>query len=302
MNPILKAFLIFSSLAGPLTSAQAAPITRVQYLMGTICEISVAGLKEKALNEAITAGFEEIARLESILSTYDSESEVSMLNLSGAPASTPSSTDLFSLLRQSIEISKKTGGAFDVTLVENGYQHIALNDLRRTIQFKKEGLTLDFGGIGKGYALDKAVEVLKKRGVKSARLNFSGNILCFSGNQTHELVVLADPHDTNKTVLTLRINNASVSTSSQLEKRNHIVDPRLGKPAEFQGSVTVVSPTATEADALSTALLVLGPQKGLDLLTRQFPDSAALFLIPSKEGWIKSATENFQTYVTPSVN
>ncbi len=291
LRPFLIPFLIALASVG-----FAAEQSRVQYLMGTLCEIQARGETDDQVNVAITKAFVEISRLEEILSTYRSASEVSILNRWGSAGPRQYSPDLFSLTQQSISFSEKTEGAFDITLKNNGFRKVLLEEEERKLSFQSDEIQLDFGGIGKGYALDKAAEVLKKQGILWAELNFSGHILLFNQSPHPRPVALVDPSDPTKTILTLNLSNGSVSTSSQRERKNHIVDPRTGRPVDFQGSVTVVSPSATEADALSTALLVLGPKKGIRVLEKRFKDSAVLFLVPSKQGWIHAASSNFKNY------
>lgn len=276
----------------------AADVTRAQYLMGTICEIEAIGLPQDNAQQAVSAAFEEMARLEEILSTYRDTSEVMQLIKDGAEIAKTVSPDLFTLLERSSVFSEKTDGTFDVTLKNRGYRQMKLNRDKQTVLFKEKGLTLDFGGIAKGYALDRAAEILKKYGVTESRINFSGNILVIGNGSRFREVRLSDPGDASKHVLRLVISNASVSTSSQLERRNHIVDPRTGRSVDFQGSVTVIAPTAIEADALSTALLVLGPEKGIPLVESRFSDAAVLFLIPSEHGWVHVASSNFSKYLS----
>ncbi|MFN0118170.1 MAG: FAD:protein FMN transferase [Elusimicrobiota bacterium] len=290
LKKILSAFFLLgaSSFVG-----NAAEVSRVQYLMGTLCEIHAIGETEDHVNTAITKAFLEISRLEDIFSAYRAVSEVSTVNRLASQKTQFCSFDMFSLMRESISFSEKTNGAFDVTLKNNGYQKIILNEKDQSLSFQTSDIQVDFGGIGKGYALDKATVILKQNGIQSAELNFSGNILVFNQSNLPYPVSLVDPLDPKKNVLTFYISNGSVSTSSQLERKNHIIDPRSGKPVDFKGSVTVVSPTATEADALSTALLVLGSEKGIKMIEKQFKNSSVLYLIPSEQGWIQMPSSQF---------
>lgn len=303
-----------------VTLGHAAQVTRVQYLMGALCEIRASGETDKSVGQAVTSAFEEISRLERVLTTYSQTSEVSRLNRLGGRKAQKCSPDLFALLKRSIAYSQITNGAFDVTvhplirywsapkssssqaseiLKHVGYQRVELIEDDRTAFFKLPGMSVDFGGIGKGYALDKAAEVLRQSGIQKAELNFSGNILIINETGKPHPILLTDPTDPQRTILTLAVSNGSASTSSQLERGGHIIDPRTGRPADFQGSVTVIAPTATEADALSTALLVLGPKKGVSLIEQHFKDSAVLFLIPSSQGWIQTASSNFKRFLWP---
>ncbi len=277
-HALIKLYSALLLLITIVSVGNSAEVTRVQYLMGTVCEIQASGQIEERLNAAISKAFLEMARLESILSTYKSESELSLLNKRSLPANYSYSPDLFELLKKSLYFSQVSDGAFDVTLRDKGYQKITLDAGPRTISIMEAGLTLDFGGIGKGYALDKAAEILRKEGVSEAILNFSGNILNISDDPKKTFpVVISNPIDPKKILKELVLPAGSVSTSSQIEKKGHIVDPRTGKAAPFHGVVTVTAPTATQADALSTTLFVLGPEKGQKLIKAKFPESKAYF-------------------------
>lgn len=291
----------------------AAEIDRAQYLMGTVCEVKALGREASKLESAVTLAFKEIARLEQVMSTYRPDSEVSELNRLGGPRPRRCSADLMEILRLSRVYSSRTGGAFDVTvgpliklwdirgegsipedirisstLESVGFEHLHLNESSRTVSFGAEGMALDFGGIGKGYALDRAADVLKESGVEAALLNFGGNILAVGAppGKTAWIIDVSDPGQPQRNVATLRVRDAAVSTSSQFERSKktggrrigHILDPQSGRPVEFEGSVTVIARTATEADALSTALFVMGPEKGLAFLETQ-DSGAAFFLI-----------------------
>ena len=314
-NYRVSAFLVLS--VSPLWGAE---VSRVQYLMGTLCEIRAFGSDESKLSQAVTTAFEEISRLEKILSTYRQESEVSRVNKLAALSRQSCSTDFLEILLLSRHYAAVTGGAFDATVgplirlwdiqghgaipkdaaIEQalsvvGYPWLRLDKDAGTVQFGKQGMELDFGGIGKGYALDKATDILKKHKIKSALLNFGGNILAVGAPPKEKAwaIHVGDPRQPDKALFRLGISDASVSTSSQMERAKsikgkrigHILDPRSGGPVDFEGSVTVIAPTATEADAFSTALLVMGPEKGLAFMREQ-KQGAVFYLVPSKDrGW-----------------
>lgn len=267
--PLLK--LNFILLLGAASAFASEPITRARYLMGTICEIHADGPEA-----AVTQAFEEIARIEKILSTWIPESEVSRLNRERSlPSASP---ELLEILNLSLQISKASAGAFDVTikplldawgiqgkgrtptqgeiqkaLSRTGWKHLRIQG--RSVAFEKPGMALDFGAIGKGYALDKAALILKSHGIKEAMLNFGGQILVLGKRR-----VKVNDSD-------LDLKDQSVSVSSQ-EQRLHILDPRTGVPVLRQGAMAVISKNAAQADALSTAAFVLGKDKGAPLLKR----------------------------------
>jgi thiamine biosynthesis lipoprotein len=146
-----------------------------------------------------------------------------------------------------------------------GWRRLIVDSGQRTIRFQRDGMGLDFGGVGKGIALDRAAKILKDRGVRRALFNFGGELLAF-GDRGAWSAQIADPEDRDRAVVNLFVREAAVSTSSQSERGvtvgahryGHTLDPRTGHPVETVASVTVVTKSGARADALSTALLVMG--------------------------------------------
>jgi thiamine biosynthesis lipoprotein len=163
-------------------------------------------------------------------------------------------------------------------------------------------MSLDLGGIAKGYAVDKAIEAVQKLGALGAMVDLGGNIRCFGtppqGKKTWT-IGLQDPNTDNPAglLLKLQLSHESVATSGDYQqfaiidgkKQSHIIDRRTGKGAEGLSSVTIIAPNATDADALSTAVTVLGPQKGLELI-ESMPDTAAILVSPAPEYKITKTT------------
>lgn len=148
-------------------------------------------------------------------------------------------------------------------------------------------LVMDEGGFGKGAALDQAILCLGRSGVSAASLNFGGQ-LAFLGD-AERIVPVADPEDRGLSLMEITVRGGSVATSGAAERGGHIIDPRTGRPAEDFGSVTVWAETALEADALSTALFVLGPVEGL-ALAEEMEGVEAVFIEKSKPGRKVSVT------------
>jgi thiamine biosynthesis lipoprotein len=184
----------------------------------------------------------------------------------------------------------KAGGQ-DAPRPPVGWHRVRADAETRTVAFGAAGMGIDLGGIGKGIALDAAARVLRARGVASALLDFGGQLLAFGPGPDDGgwLVGLADPRDREHTAAVLTLRDASLATSGQGERGRpaaagrigHILDPASGAPAPFAGTVSVLSADATSADALSTALFVMGPERGLrwaeshgrDVLF-EFPDAS----------------------------
>jgi thiamine biosynthesis lipoprotein len=240
--------------------------TRARYLMGTICEVTVPD-GATAVGE-IAAAFDEAKRIESMLSTWRDDSELSRVN-HGATAS----PELRALLDEVDRWSRETGGAFnprirpliDLWRTRDEGALPSPEAIRAALATPNPGI--EEGGFGKGYAIDRMLDVLRARGAASATINFGGQIGAFGPAQT---VGIADPRHRGRAVREVVIENASLSTSSGSEKTfivnghtfTHIFDPRTGEALPPRGSVSVIHPSALVADILSTALYVMGPEAG----------------------------------------
>jgi len=286
--------------------------------MGTRLAIEVEG---GAPEEAFEDAFDEVSRLETILSNWRETSEISRLNREAARAPVRCSPDLFAAVRAALRWAEATGGAFDPTveplvvrlglrgedgrppsIVEDpaagapagsgrpdlqpfsggegrsagplpiGWRHVHLRRTSRSVSYDAPGVGVDFGGIGKGIALDAAARVLRRHGVTRALLDFGGQVLAIGrpADTPVWLIGIADPEDRDRAVGAVGIADLSLSTSGNSERSigtaggrvGHLLDPATQRPARFEGSVTVAAPDGTSADALSTALFVMGPERG----------------------------------------
>ncbi len=284
------------------------PVRRTQYLMGTLLEITVHAPDRATADGAANAAFAEVARLEALFSTFRRESELSRLNAAGALALSP---EAFDLLARGQALYGATRGAFDMTvypLVRLWKDAAAANTLpdaaairaaRARVDARQltldaarhearlgEGFRVEVGGIGKGYALDAAARVLREQGITGALLNFGGQLLAIGPppGAPGWPVEIRDPRDPDIALATIWLARGSVSTSADDARGlfiagtrySHIVDPRTGRPAVGTLSATVVTPSATDADALSTGLFVLGQADGLAVARER--DLAVLLL------------------------
>jgi len=234
-----------------ITAQPAAAETRARLLMGTLCTVTAEGPRAQ---EAITAAFEEIARLERVMSGFIPDSELSSF-IRGAGAPFPASEDLRRVLRLSVDVCRASGGAFDVTYASpkesRGCESVGfLPDGRVRL---RPGATVDLGGIGKGYALDAAAAALRSHGVTSALFNFGGQLLALGAWPAEALRPSA-----GAAALSFGLRDASASTSGDGERPGHIRDPRTGLPVRRAVNVTVVARTATSADAWDTPLYIAG--------------------------------------------
>lgn len=313
--------------------AEPAPdlphVARARFLMGTSLEII---LPPTAPETVFDEAFSEVERLETILSNWRDESEISRLNRSPAGVSFHCSADLFSALRVALRFARKTEGAFDPTvepLVRRlglrppegrlpdisgildpamgtpekrapedapiGWWHVHLDRSERSAVFDAPGVGIDLGGIGKGIGLDAAARVLVRRGVRTALLDFGGQVLAIGAPRGRAgwAVSVSGPGERQRGVASITLRNLSASTSGNDERSvpgesgqvGHILDPARRSPARFGGAVTVVNREAAAADALSTALFVMGPERGG--AWAEASGVAALFLWRGPDGTLK---------------
>jgi len=257
---------------------------------------------------AVVRALDEIDRLDRVMSSWRVDSELSRLNASGGMW-VPCSKDLYAVLDSSLAFAEMTRGAFDPTieplnrawdtrgkgklpnaftaeraLMMVGYQKMSLDPGTQRAFLSFTGMGVDLGGIGKGYALDRAARSMRDAGVSRALLNFGGETLALGEKWE---VAVADPSERLKPVVRLVVSDAAVSTSSQSERGivikkkryGHIFDPRTGQPVESQASVSVVARSATRADALSTALLVMG-RDAAETFAAKHPEIGVLWIEP----------------------
>lgn len=292
---------------GPVFS-QGAPqpkaYKKVLLLMGTRFELAAVSENEQAANAAIDAGVEEIKRIEALISEWQPTSQTSAINR--AAGSMPVSVDkeLYDLIFRSIKISKLTGGAFDISfaaayklwkfdgsmkqlpapeLVEASvahidYRKIILDPKNNSVFLSDPDMKIGFGAIGKGYAANRARDVMRKMGIKAGVVNAAGDMITWGKQADGQpwYVGIADPAEKDKVFSWLTANETAVVTSGDYEKYaeingkrySHIIDPRTGYPATGLKSVTIICPDAELADALATATFVLGAEEGLSLINQ----------------------------------
>lgn len=285
--------------AEPVPAAVSRPsnavlVSRKQLAMGTTLEIRAYAENRDVGLAVLERALAEVARLEGILSTWREESEVSRLNRAAGGPPRPASPELLDLCSRSLELSERTSGAFDVgigPLIElwkeasrtgkapgteevekardcGGPMGVQVDRARGTLRLARPGAALDFGAIGKGYALDRAAAKLEEGGLHAALLDFGGQLLALDPppDEASWSALIRDPALPEQSLTRIRLVRASISSTGDYERGmsvlatriSHIVDPRTGRPVEGMLGTSVVAPTACEADALSTALYVLG--------------------------------------------
>jgi thiamine biosynthesis lipoprotein len=297
----------------PARPAGPTAVERRVFVMGTTCDATVFATNRPTGLEALEDAFAELRHLDRILSDYDPDSELSALNAWPVGAPRPCSNELFEILVRSEDLLRRTHGAFDPAIgaltrawdlrgggripsparlaaarAGSGLGLLELVHSRRIATRRHPDLQLDPGAFGKGAALDRAAQILRARGIAAALLDFGGQVLALGAppDQSYWHVAIAHPSDRSRPVLELGLKEISVATSGQGERNRivqgrmlgHILDPRSGVPVPAYGSVTVLASSAFDADALATALYVMGPDAGLAWAARQ-RDLEVLYLV-----------------------
>ena len=318
MSRSTAAVLVFTLAALGAATGQPQPdlpIHKQKYVMGTVFEIVAYETSADHANRAIDRAFEEIVRLDSVMSNYKRDSELSRLNRTAHFHPQPVSLDLYRVIEESLQYSRVSGGKFDISvgpLVDlwkaqlRGERLVSAQDEMKArqcvgyekirllppdhVEFQSRCLRIDLGAIGKGYALDRAVEVLRSQGIERALISAGGSTIYALGTPPGRngwSVQLRDP--TQRVAPEVLLKDDSVSTSEQstpsaldAKPAGHIIDPQQGTPMKTSYAVSVVAPSATASDALSTTLLLLGPQAGKSLI-KQIARTAAVWVGPGGE-------------------
>jgi thiamine biosynthesis lipoprotein ApbE len=258
-------------------------VREIRVLLGTVAEIQAEGLSEPA--RAAAAAFEAIEEVEASLSIWDSGSEISLLN---ARREAVLSALAFDAIESALEIAWESDGAFDPTLVDKGHERVHLGRKMRSVRLEP-GLRLDLGAIVKGYAVDRALESLRSSGARSALVDLGTSSIALFGDRTITFEI-RNPKG-GRPPASFRLREGAIGSSSDEQRGSHIVDPRSGRPGTGVLAVTVVARTAAEADALSTAVYVLGPRRGIALLEARAADGVVV--LEEKGRMVLVATEGF---------
>ena len=294
-------------------ASQPKPYKESRFLMDTLIEITAYGTNAP---EAVKAAFHEFDHIHTIANQYDPGSQLSRINLAAGIEPVVVDDDLIIMLERSRELSDKLEGTFDVTvgpLVELwgigtkgdfvpsdaeisqvmplvNYRLVQVDRSAKTVFLPRKGMKLDMGGIAKGYATDRAVAALKSKGIVSALINAGGNVRVIGMRPDGKpwRIGVQHPRTPDAVIAKLALTKwDTMETSGDYQryimKDNvrfaHILDPRTGKQPRELASVTMVMNNSTDGDVFSTALFVLGVEKGLDAL-RQFPGVEAIFITP----------------------
>ncbi|WP_407637491.1 FAD:protein FMN transferase [Aquimarina megaterium] len=277
---------------------------RTLKLMGSRFDITVVEKDKTTANQYIDIAVEEIERIEKLISSWDKNSQTSLINNNAGVNPVKVDTELFDLIFRAIQISKLTDGAFDISyasmdriwkfdnsmkempseeeiktsVARVGYKYIVLDKKKSTVFLTQKGMKIGFGAIGKGYAADKAKNLLISKGVHAGIINASGDMNTW-GKQpdgSEWKVAITNPLNKNNAFALLPVVEKAVVTSGNYEKYvildgkrySHIIDPRTGYPSTGIVSATVFAPKAELADALATSVFVMGIETGLNRINQ----------------------------------
>jgi thiamine biosynthesis lipoprotein len=312
-------FLLLVSLLGASVAEQEKGLARFEdsrISMACAYSIVVYGSDAEALPRIVNAAFDEVDRIDRLMSHYHSHSPLSRLNREAARGPVAVEPELFNFIQECVRYSRESEGAFDITVgplvkawgffrgegrlppaaelsearSKVGYQGLILNARERTIRFARPGMELDLGGIAKGYAVDRAVSLLKDRRIEAALVNAGGSTLYGLGTPPKSEgweVKLQDPVESEKVAMTVRLKDKALSVSGSYQKffeiggvrYSHIFDPRTGRPVPDVLSVAVVTGSGTAGDALDNIFYVQGIEKSREYLKR-LPETEVFFFLP----------------------
>ncbi|SDD51564.1 FAD:protein FMN transferase [Pedobacter soli] len=280
-------------------------INRVLKLMGNRFEFTAVAESESEGNKAIDAAIAEVSRIERLLTTFNEASQTCQINRAAGEAPVRVDQEVIGLIERAQKISEITDGAFDISygsidkrlwnfdqhmtslpsretalasVALINYRNVVIDQAASSVMLKNKGMRIGFGGIGKGYAADRAKLIMQEHGIKSGIVNAAGDLITWGAQQNGAswTVGIADPAQTNKPFSALNISNMAIATSGNYEKfatidgkrYSHTIDPKTGLPVSGVKSVSIICPSAELADALATPVVVMGVKVGLELINQ----------------------------------
>ena len=300
MHTAARLLLVLLSLIG-VSRACADWVHREETIMGTRIYVEAWHDNPVQGEQALDAVMDDMRRIDRLMSHYRPDSELSAINIHAAVAPVPVAPELFDLIRTSIHYSEITEGAFDITYASVGYlydyprhvhptqaqinaalpginyRNLVLDPATHSIRYAREGMRIDLGGIAKGYACDRGVEILKGFGVAHAIVTAGGDSRLLGDRRGRPWTIgIRHPDDKNRVVLTMPLADVGISTSGDYERYfdedgvryHHIIDPKTGRSPTGVRSVTIIGPTATDTEGWSKGVFIKGPVEGIRLMER----------------------------------
>ena len=309
--------VLFVVLAGPLHRKRLFKESRTS--MYTLVSITVLASSPEKAGTAMDAAYQELERLGRLLNFYAADSELTTINNNAGIRPVRVSPDTLEIIEAAVYASQQTEGGFDVTvgplvklwdfktntlpsvasIAENlplvGYKNIVVDHTASTVFLAQPGVQIDLGGIIKGFAADKAVEILKNHGIDDGIVAVAGDIKVFGRQLDGRLwhVGIQNPRQENdeaQLLATVDLDDVGISTSGDYQRYfmkdgiryHHLLNPKTGYPESLCRSVTIIAPTATLTDAFATGIFVMGPEKGLGVLEKLGMEG----VVVDHQGWV----------------
>ncbi len=329
---IVLGLFVFAACSRPA----AHLVERTYTSMGTELRIMAWTADEANAGAAFEEVFREFERLEDLLSTWREGSDVQRLNAAAGKHPVPAGAELRAVLRKAQTISDWTAGKFDVTFgVMSGlwrfdyqnkdatipnpgevarrrkfidYHELVVDDATGTAFLRREGMVVNLGGIGKGYAVDRGRDMLRTRGLQDFMIRFGGDMYAAGkrGGRPWRLGIQDPRGPAERIFASMDVSDSTFSTSGDYERSfikngrryHHILDPATGEPAMRCRSVTIVAGSATIADGLSTGVFILGPEAGMALIER-LPDVEGIIVSANNEVLVSSGLKGRITLLAP---
>ena len=299
-SPILILIVVLLMFACSRTGPRT--MQRTESIMGTEVTVTVVAKSSAEADSALEAAMTEIRRFDQMMSLYKDSSEITKVNLAAGKQPVPVSPEMIEVVENGARVSRLTNGAFDVTIgplvvlwqmrLKEGrtptdkeilnvlprvnYRTIVIDKKASTLFLTKPNMIMDFGGIAKGYAADKAAELLRKRGIENAVVAIAGDIRVLGRRQDGSpwRIGVQHPREKEKLLTVLDLSDKYISTSGDYERfkiigkkrYHHILDPRTGKPSKGMASVTLICDRGSIGDPLTTALFIVGADKGMKIV------------------------------------
>jgi len=278
---------------------------KVLKLMGNRFEFTVVSDNEEEGLAKIDDAIAEVSRIEKLLTTFSESSQTNLINRNAGIAPVKVDKEVFDIIQRSKRISDVTQGAFDITYgsVDKklwnfdkdmtslpdpavamkmvrliNYRNVILDERKGTVFLKEKGMRIGFGGIGKGYAAERAKYILQQKGITSGIVNAAGDLTAWGHQPDGKewTIGIADPDSARHPFSYLSVTDMAIATSGNYEKfvtingkkYSHTIDPKTGLPVHGIKSVTIISPNAEIADAMATPVMIMGIRVGLDLINQ----------------------------------